>query len=436
LVFKRLFYRAHSIREENNLKGPIAMSESLALKDDNSVVEDAAKAPGVLFEASVGDSPDVLRDKGLILTKEQIKNLKKYEVAGLALPTQLHDVVAYLGYESGAGQGLEASDFQKTFSTIHAHARQWNPLRTDLINVGTKLEIFAGKMEVYGRTMEGIYADIRALGTLEVHGIKTLEDVKRLKLELGDQFPGIDLDANDLETKSEFALYLSKILDLVKEQESEVDDITQRLASFGFELANTVHPAIRLKMKVIENSPLSEQVRQLKDVIDSRDVQIDEKSKEYKKLVSSSLGSLTGGVPGLAGAIYFGVEAEKVRKERNRLLAEQSKDVADMQHKDHVIGSLKSVKLDLQRLDIIVIDADIATQNLTLVWNRLGDYFKQSSQSVDAINDALAVRSFMTNFRLVAEPWKGIKEDARKLLDVFAEADKEFTEEYVGLTNE
>jgi hypothetical protein len=165
-------------------------------------------------------------------------------------------------------------------------------------------------------------------------------------------------------------------------------------------------------------------------------VQIDEKSKEYKKLVSSSLGSLTGGVPGLAGAIYFGVEAEKVRKERNRLLAEQSKDVADMQHKDHVIGSLKSVKLDLQRLDIIVIDADIATQNLTLVWNRLGDYFKQSSQSVDAINDALAVRSFMTNFRLVAEPWKGIKEDARKLLDVFAEADKEFTEEYVGLTNE
>lgn len=406
------------------------MSESLALKDDSSVVEEAAKAPSLLFEASVEDSADVLRDTGLVLTKEQIKNLKRYEVVGLGLPTQLSDVIAYLGYEHGAGQGLEPVDFQKTFSTIHTHASLWNPLRTDLIDVGSKLEVFANQMGVYGNSMEEIYEDIKALKVLDLYKIETLEDVKRLKLELGDKFPGIDLDAEDLVTKGEFAHYLSSILDRVKEQELEANGIKQRLESFGNELATTVHPAIKLKIKTIENSSLADQVRQLNEVINNRSVQIDEKSKEYKTLVGSSVGSLPGGVPGLAMAIYYGVEAEKVRKERNRLLAEQSKDIADMHHKSRIVSSLQRVRLDLQNLDVIVIDADIATKNLITVWSKLAIYIEQSSQSADGISDALSVRRFMNQFRLVVSPWETIEKDASLLLSVFAQADKEFREEY------
>ncbi|WP_282372723.1 alpha-xenorhabdolysin family binary toxin subunit A [Pseudomonas sp. PS02290] len=387
-----------------------------------NLVTDAASDPASLFGSSVATNGSDTRDTGLILTKEQLKHLKKYEIAGLALPTELDNVIAYLGYENGAGLGLEPVDFQRTFKLVNGHARLWNPLRTDLLTVNTKLVVFAGSMQVYGASMREVFDDMAVLGLIEKYNIKTLEDLRKAELKLGKKFPGIEaMDRLDL------GFYLDEILKKVKEQEAEALAIKQRLDSFGRQLAQQVGPAIKLKLASIDNNTMSSEIQALQVKIDNRALAIEEKNKEYKEMVKQAIGAVMGN---LVMMIYSSVQAEKIRKERNKLTEEQEKDIALMAKKNRILASLGRIRMDFQNLDLIVIDADIATQNLISVWNSLSTFIAASAAEVDGIHDGLSMRRFRNQFNLVVKPWETIEVDAQKLQHVFAEADREFREDY------
>lgn len=387
-----------------------------------NLVTDAASDPASLFGSSVATNGSDTRDTGLILTKEQLKHLKKYEIAGLALPTELDNVIAYLGYENGAGFGLEPVDFQRTFKLVNGHARLWNPLRTDLLTVNTKLVVFAGSMQVYGASMREVFDDMAVLGLIEKYNIKTLEDLRKVELKLGKKFPGIEaMDRLDL------GFFLDEILKKVKEQEAEALAIKQRLDSFGRQLAQQVGPAIKLKLASIDNNTMSSEIQALQVKIDNRALAIEEKNKEYKEMVKQAIGAVMGN---LVMMIYSSVQAEKIRKERNKLTEEQEKDIALMAKKNRILASLGRIRMDFQNLDLIVIDADIATQNLISVWNSLSTFIAASAAEVDGIHDGLSMRRFRNQFNLVVKPWETIEVDAQKLQHVFAEADREFREDY------
>ncbi len=387
-----------------------------------SIANDAARDPALLFSSSVGEDTPNTRDTGLVLTKDQIKNLKRYEVAGLALPTQLNDVVAYLGYRTGAGRGLEAADFQKTFSLIHDHASLWNPLRTDLLTVGDKLVVFAGAMQVYGASMQEVFDDMRSLGLIDRYDIQTLEDLRRVEKELGIKFPSIEkADRDDL------GYYLDQLREKVLEQEAEAQSIKTRLDEFGKQLANRVLPEVKQKAALINNNTVSDEIKVIQARIDQRALEIEEKNKEYKELVKQAI---TGITVNLILVIYSSVQAENIRKERNKLRDAQEADIRRMNQKNRILASLARVRTDLQDLDLIVVDADLATQNLRTVWNKLKTFISESSAEVKKINDALSMRRLRTQINLVVEPWKTIEVDAYKLLNVFAEADREYREEY------
>ncbi|WP_285422556.1 alpha-xenorhabdolysin family binary toxin subunit A [Pseudomonas sp. efr-133-TYG-103a] len=383
---------------------------------------DAATDPVALFSSSVATPERDARDSGLLLTKDQVKKLKKYEIAGLALPTDLKDVIAYLGYESGAGSGLEARDFQETFQLVNGHARLWNPLRTDMLTVNDELVVFAGSMQVYGESMNDVFKDIATLDLIEKHDIKTLQDLRNVEMELGIKFPGIEkTDREDL------GYYLNQILAKVNKRQDEAFNIKRRLDAFGKQLAEEVGPAIKLKLSLIDNNSLGSEIKALQVKIDNRATDIEEKNKEYKELVKQAIGAVVGN---LIMMIYSSVEAEKIRKERNKLSEEQEKDLALMAEKNKILAALGRVRMDFQNLDLIVIDADIATKNLISVWNSLSTFIAASAEEVKKIEDGLSLRRFRNQFNLVVKPWETIEVDAEKLRDVFAAADREFKEEY------
>ncbi|TDV46562.1 hypothetical protein EC919_111155 [Pseudomonas graminis] len=389
---------------------------------EQNLVTAAATDPAALFSLSVATPETDARDTGLILTKEQIKSLKKYEVAGLALPIELKDVIAYLGYEHGAGNGLEAADFQKTFQLVNRHARLWNPLRTDLLTVNTKLVVFAGSIQVYGQSMAEVFSEIAALGLVEKHGIKTLEDLRKFEFESGITFPGIEAeDRNDL------GYYLDQILEKVKDQAVEANRIKERLDSFGKELGEKVGPAISRKLSLIDNNSLGGEISDLQIKIDKRALTIDEKNKEYKTLVMEAIGSVMGN---LAMMIYSSVQAEKIRKARNELTKEQEKDIALMAQKNKILAALGRIRMDFQNLDLVVIDANIATNNLITVWNSLSTFIAASITEIDGIHDGLSMRRFRNHFNLVVKPWETIERNTQQLEEVFSAADREFKEEY------
>ena len=391
-------------------------------QSEQDLITVAATAPEALFSSSVATPETDTRDTGLILTKDQIKSLKKYEIAGLALPTELKDVIAYLGYESGAGKGLEATDFQETFQLVNGHARLWNPLRTDMLTVNTKLAVFAESVETYHEAMEDVFKSIKALELVDEHGINTLEDLRKFEINSGITFP--DIKALD---RSDLGYFLDQILEKIKEQAIEATRIKERLKTFGEALDGKVLVGIKQKLSLMDNHSVGSEIKALQVKIDERSTAIDEKNKEYKELVMQAVGSVFGN---LAMLIYSSVEAEKIRKERNRLSNEQEKDIALMDQKNRILASLGRVRMDFQNLDLVVIDADIATKNLITVWNSLHTFIAASATEIKGIHDGLSMRRFRNQFNLVVKPWETIKVDAKKLEGVFAAADREFKEEY------
>jgi hypothetical protein len=359
----------------------------------------AERLPGILISAAARTAKEAIRTPGLFLTKAQLIDLLRYATHGLALPIALKDVVWYLGYETGAGQNLEARDFQASFNRIHLHAAQWNPLRTDLMNVGSELWVFADQMQVYGNGVRQLYNEIKA---------KAAET----------------LDPAD---HQDFLHYVEQVAALVLHRRNATETLKGRLDAFAQELSTRVMPDVQLKLKSVDSSSVPTDIKTLNDAINRRAADIEETQREYKALIKKSVGA-SFALIGLG--IYHGVEPDKVRKKINALRLEQENSIRLLEQKNRIHASLQRVRQDLHDLGLIILDADIATQNMVVVWNGLHIYLTHSVQEAGKIDSALSLRRLMNAFNLVAEPWARIKREADTLLNVFKEADREFRKNY------
>jgi len=366
---------------------------------DSDTLQKAQALPDTLVSAAVSKTPDVLREPGLILTKSQLVNLKRYEVRGLSLPVTLKDVVGYLGYETGAGANLEAKDFQNSFTIIRNHVLQWAPIRADMMNVGSELIVFADGMKTYQGSIREMYDDLR----------KQVTD---------------DISPSD---RADFLSFIQDVGAMVRERQKATGELNTRLNDFAEELSTRVLPTVQIKLRSIDNRGQPLEIARLNAEIDERAVRIEEKQQEYKKLVGIAVGT---GLVVLAAGIYFGVQAEKVRKALNALRADQNRAIIELERQDKINGALQRVRFDISDLQELVIDADIATKNLTVVWTALDTYIAESVNQTNKVTDALSLRRLMNAFDLVAVPWDNIKRDADKLMTVFSEADDAFRKEY------
>ena len=129
--------------------------------------------------------------------------------------------------------------------------------------------------------------------------------------------------------------------------------------------------------------------------------------------------------------IYVGAEADGVRVERNQLSEEQKVEIDKLSKKDQTLASLYHIKRDLQNLELVTFNADVATQNLRHVWNVIYQYVKQSQSSIDNINDTLSLGLFMAEFKLVIDPWRHIEKTADIFITVFKEAEDEYKKNHI-----
>ncbi len=399
---------------------PDASAEAIAIN--------AAKAPKTLMDASTGNIIGSIRPKGLILTKEQIIDLYRYEQKGLQLPTSDADVSAYLGYDQSnpPGRGLEVKDFSKTFSIIKTHASQWAGLRQRIRSISDELKIFASSIMNTGKHVTNTLDTIASLKILKEYGIKTLEDLKRIEAELGDKFPGIELDEGDEGALSTLAAFLSSLLEKVEARERQTDALKKDLDDFAKALATEVRSEIAIRLQAIDNNTFKDDVIRLQTEIEALNKEIDEKNASYKQTVTDSLTSASQlNVVGLGMAIYTGIEAEKIRKARNELKANRDNKNAEMGTKSTVLKRLNQVKADMQDLEFLSLQADAATENLVTVWNSLHLFVKTSKEQSEAITDALQVSTLAYHLDEVIGPWTHIESQADELHDVFIEAENE-----------
>ncbi len=397
----------------------------MEFKMGSKIVEAAAKAPRIFVSASLGEGEEYNRETGIQLTKEQIISLRKYEVLGLSLPVRLADVVAYLNYGAGdaGGVGLKATDFLRTFTCTYDHAKRWSPLREKIMLTGTDLKIFAGSIIRTGKGIVEIYEDLKASRYLEEYDIKTPEEYLELKRTIPG-LPDLGLPSGDV---PEIKAYLNDMLAKVMECHAKAEHVRSELDSFGADMREIVLPEIKLRLEFVSRNTYQADIQALQDEIDQRSKEIDELNKQYDQLVQEAIKSAaTLNIGGLILGIYQGVKAEKIRKERNRLKAEQQTSNQVMASKNQTLSSLNKVRDDLQNLSYVAIEAEVATQNLMLVWNALSTYIKASVKEVDLLQEATSLRKFKNQILGIIDPWEQIRISSDQLLGVFAAADKEY----------
>lgn len=399
---------------------------------DNKIVEAATKAPAMFVDASLGEGDEYNRQPGIQLTKEQIISLRKYETLGLSLPVRLQDVVAYLNYGAGddGGVGLKATDFLDTFTTTYDHAKRWSPLREKIMLTGNDLKIFGGSIIRIGNGIVEIYEDLKASKYLEEYDITTPEEYQKLRRQIPN-LPDLGLPAGDV---PEIKSYLNDMLAKVKQCHDKAERVRVELDSFGTDMRAKVLPGITLRLQFISKNTYQADIQVLQKDIDQRAADIDELNKQYDQLVQEAIKSAAAlNIGGLILGIYQGVKAEKIRKERNSLKEAQQAANQKMAGKNQTLSSLNKVRDDLQNLSYVAIEAEVATQNLMLVWNSLSDYIVASVQEVNKLNEAVSLRKFKNQIVNITAPWERIKASSDQLLGVFAEADKEYERNRSGM---
>ncbi|WP_256214662.1 alpha-xenorhabdolysin family binary toxin subunit A [Pseudomonas sp. H1h] len=392
---------------------------------DSKIVEVAAKAPLMFVNASLGEGEEYNRETGIQLTKKQIVNLRKYQDLGLSFPVRLADVVAFLNYGAGdtGSVGLKATDFLRTFTCTFDHAKRWPTLREKIMLTGTDLKIFAGSIIRTGKGIVEIYEDLKASRYLEEYDINTPEEYLQLKRTMPG-LPDLELPSGDV---PEIKAYLNDMLAKVMQCHAKAEHVRSELDSFGTDMREIVLPEIKLRLEFVSRNTYQADIQALQNEIDQRSKEIDELNKQYDQLVQEAIRSAaTLNIGGLILGIYQGVKAEKIRKERNLLKAEQQASNEVMASKDQTLSSLNKVRDDLQNLSYVAIEAEVATQNLMLVWNALSTYINASVKEVDQLQEATSLRKFKNQILGIVDPWEQIKVSSDQLLDVFAAADKEY----------
>lgn len=392
---------------------------------DDKIVEAAAQAPKIFVEASLGSGGEYNREPGIQLTKEQIISLRRYEVLGLSLPYRYNDVVAYLNYGAGdgGGLGLTARDFLQTFTMTYDHAKRWAPLRREIMLTGTHLKLFAEKIIENGEGIVEVYDDSEIAKHLREHAISTVEGYLQLKLK-HPGLPDVTLPSGDI---PEIKYYLNAMLSDVKDCQAKAESVRSELDRFGTDLREKVLPEVKLRLKAVSENSYRQDIQVLQDDIDQRAAELDELNKKYDQMVKEAIvAAATLNVGGLILGIYQGVQAEKIRNQRRQLKEVQDIAIQNMASKSQTLSSLNRVRADLQNLSAVTIEAEVATQNLMLVWEALGLYITSSVKEVDKINNAVSLRGFIRNVKKVFKPWRDIRTGSDALLTVFAEAQREY----------
>lgn len=126
------------------------MSAEKKLKEPGyeEVAKRAAEEPSALIGALTDSGGE--KQGGLTLTKEHILKIKHYSAYALTLPTTKEAAENWLGYTTISHPELQPSSMAALFSTIRAHASQWEPLVADNKTLAFQLKITAGDILASG----------------------------------------------------------------------------------------------------------------------------------------------------------------------------------------------------------------------------------------------------------------------------------------------
>lgn len=379
-----------------------------------------ATKPNDFLKVSLEDENNEGRGSALLLTKEDILSIKRYERYALNLPYTLESVQTQLGVDSSGIRGLEPLDIMSTHVAIRQHIITWASIERNIKLAGFQIDLFADTLTRQGRE---ILKYIDGMDFLD----QALTTVAQVTQDFIDKVVPAQLSNRDMAIKSALAGYIAGMGVNVRLHQQSAVDLKNSLITFTTTLRNALIPDVIQKLDLVTQHNLESQIQDLKKDIERLTKDIDQKNKEYTAVLNNIAWGVFGGPLGVAitGGI-FGSKAEIIRKEKNKLVSEKNEKIRELNVKQPISAAIRSLELRFQDMHIRMEDAVESATNLQDLWSLMANYIESSAKDLDKITDNQVLLQFALNFRAVISPWADIKGVTERLLKIFEDALEQF----------
>ncbi|MEE4819839.1 alpha-xenorhabdolysin family binary toxin subunit A [Pseudomonas alliivorans] len=377
--------------------------------------------PTEFLRALVEDEKNNGRATALILTKEDILSIKRYERHSLNLPSTLERVEQQLGFAHSGISGLEPQDLLLTYRAINQHAQSWSAIEVDIKAKGFDLDLFAGEFSNQGKQILDYVDKMELARQLQL-------TVDELTIETVRSLTPAPLTKTDKTVCLSLAEMLKKIAVQMEAHRKASKKLAKDIKQFAHTLTVDLVPVINDKVELANRSDLDEDLIALEKEIDRLTVDIDQKHQEYKTTRTHITLGLLGGLVGLIVTdSIFGAQAEAIRKEKNRLIKEKKARLEMLGQKRPLAAAIRNLEILFEDMKIRMLDAHQSAVNLQDLWTMLAKYVDNAARRLADISDDQTLLDFVLEFKSVVTPWEEIKGITTHLLLTFEQALDEFS---------
>jgi len=391
----------------------------LAILENVNTVKEINSLTADFMSAVSGTLKGVERGPGLLVTNDDIKKIKRYVNAGLALPTDVNEIEQLYKYNQLNIAGLRSADMQAFYQSMKNHASSWSPLESSMKAVGSDLHVFADN---FNSSSNSIINYLRSLPSY----ITGVGKIGGLTPEEIDNLPEIQLTGDEKQKIPALLELVDELKTVIAEHSRSTQTTKAKITQFKDEITKSLKPALGLKIALSNSHNFNEEIKQLNERLDILNQRIDEKHAEIEQYSQSRWWGLFGGLVGFAvTSTIYGKKAQQARNELDQLLAERREIETKIATTSAVLASLLTFETSLQDLQIRVEDAAGSSSNLESLWELIQAYVDASSKRLDGVTNAMYLVSFVSRLTTMTQNWLEIKKQAGDLLTAFNNATSE-----------
>ncbi|MGA3797959.1 alpha-xenorhabdolysin family binary toxin subunit A [Pseudomonas fluorescens] len=388
----------------------------LATQEQIITAEELNSLTSDFMGAVSGTLEGVERERGLLVTNDDVRKIKRYVNAGLALPIEIDEIEQIHKYDQLNIAGLKSADMQNLYKSMRIHAETWSPLESNMKRVGSDLHVFADNFTSSGQSITNY------LMTLPSY-ISGVGKIGSLSPEEIDNLPEIQLTGDEKQKIPALLELVDELKTVITEHSASTQTTKAQITEFKREISNSLKPALGLKIALCNSNNFNEEIKLLSDRLDILNQRINEKLAEIEEYSESKWWGLFGGAVGfLVTSTIYGAKAKKARNELDLLTTERREIETKIATSNKILASLRAFETSLQDLQIRIEDAAGSSSNLESLWELIQAYVDSSCKKLDGVTNAMYLVSFVTRLTTMMDNWSAIKKQAGDLLTAFNKA--------------
>ncbi len=388
----------------------------LATQEQIITAEELNSLTSDFMGAVSGTLEGVERERGLLVTNDDVRKIKRYVNAGLALPIEIDEIEQIHMYDQLNIAGLKSADMQNLYKSMRIHAETWSPLESNMKRVGSDLHVFADNFTSSGQSITNY------LMTLPSY-ISGVGKIGSLSPEEIDNLPEIQLTGDEKQKIPALLELVDELKTVITEHSASTQTTKAQITEFKREISNSLKPALGLKIALCNSNNFNEEIKLLSDRLDILNQRINEKLAEIEEYSESKWWGLFGGAVGfLVTSTIYGAKAKKARNELDLLTTERREIETKIATSNKILASLRAFETSLQDLQIRIEDAAGSSSNLESLWELIQAYVDSSCKKLDGVTNAMYLVSFVTRLTTMMDNWSAIKKQAGDLLTAFNKA--------------